>query len=143
MATATFLATATFGQAVTVGAQDSAPALNIYYNYGRFEDEKEMLGAILAHVKVAVMNAGNVFYAAACLVADLALTIIAAVAAIFGQGGRNFLGDQLGSLVLDLVAIPASVLGMIAPKAAFKVVEGFQRVMGLGNLQNSPTFYKE
>ena len=123
------MATVTFGQAMAIGGAVNGPATNIHMNYARFEVEEAMSGAILAHVKIAVMNAGNVFYAAACLVADLALTIIVAVAAIFGQAGRSLLGDQLGSLILDLVAIPASILGMIAPKAAHDVVKGIQEAM--------------
>ena len=125
------MAGSTFGQAMELGAAFNAPTVNVHFNWMRFEEEKEMSGAILAHVNVAMMNAGNVFFAAACLVKDLALTIIAAVAAIFGQAGRNFLGDQLGSLILDLAAIPTSILGMIAPKAAHGVANGMQQAIGV------------
>jgi hypothetical protein len=110
----------------------NGPMMNVQMNYAKFGIEKRVSGAILAHVKVAVMNASNVFYSVACLVKDVALTLIGAVAAIFGEGGRNFLKIQLAHTLEDLGAIPASILGIILPKTAHDMAEGLQEAIAKG-----------
>ena len=117
------------GQMLAIDIAANGPMANVHINHLKYECEKELSGTVLARLKVVVMSASNIVYSVACLVKDLFLTIIAGVAAIFGQEGRNFLRVQIGHAIEDIAAIPASIIGMIVPEAGHDFATSVQRVV--------------
>jgi hypothetical protein len=98
------------------------PATNSIIQEGKAAGiDRRMSGWLLCHLKAAVVNFKNVFYSVACAVADAVLAVFAAIAAIFGEEGRNMLRAQLGHVLQDIFSIPVALFGIVFPRTAADV----------------------